>query len=81
MRLAEKLDWKGLMYVGLHAKGHLFLSDWNQTYIFCRGVSKTFPLYNFKKACHVGARLNHVDSQTGMRKLTSFATLQMCLKL
>jgi len=69
------------MYVLLHAKGHLFLSDWNQTYIFWRDVSKTSPLYNLKKAWQVGARLNHVDSLTGIRKLTPFATLQMCLNL
>jgi len=52
------------MYVHLDAKGHLFLSDWNLTYIFWRDVSKTSPLCNFKKACQVGARLNYVDSQT-----------------
>jgi len=69
------------MYVDLHVKGHLFLSDWNQTYIFWTYISKTSPLYNFKKACQVGAISNHVDSQTGMRKLTRFATLQICLKL
>lgn len=69
------------MHVRLHAKGHLFLPDWNQTYIFWRDVSKTSPLYNFKKACQVGAKLNHVDSQTGIRKLTPFATLQMCLNV
>lgn len=51
-------------------KGHLFLSDWNQTYIFWRDVSKTSPIYNFKKTCQVGARLNHVDSRTLQMWLT-----------
>jgi hypothetical protein len=51
------------MYVGLHAKGYLFLSDFNQTYIFWRDIGKTSSLYNLKKACQVGARLNHMDSR------------------
>jgi hypothetical protein len=45
------------MYVGLHAKGNLFLSDWYQTYIFWRDVSKTSPLYNFQKSLSSGIQI------------------------
>jgi len=64
------------MYIGLHVQYRLFLSDFNETWIFST---------DFRKIRPVGAELFHVDGrtdgQTVMTKLTvAFRTLRMRLK-
>ena len=56
------------MYIGLHEKYSLFLSDLNETWIFLNIFSKNIQISNFIKICLVGAELFHTDGQTDMTK-------------
>jgi len=53
------------MYIGLHAKSPLFLSDFE----FFGQFSKNTQISNFMKNCQVGAELFHADRQTDTMKL------------
>jgi hypothetical protein len=57
------------MYIDLHVKSLLFLSDFNDTLIFSTDVRKMLKIPNFMKVCPVGAELFHTDGQTDMMKL------------
>ena len=48
------------MYIGLHAKSPLFLSDFE----FFGQFSKNTQISDFMKNCQVGAELFHADRQT-----------------
>jgi hypothetical protein len=50
------------MYIGLHAKYPLFLSDFNQTGIFSMGFRKIVK-YKVMKIRTVGAEFLHADKQ------------------
>jgi len=55
------------MYIGLHVKYPLFLSDFNETYI-SRQFSKNLQISNLMKIRPVGAELFHADGgQTWQR--------------
>jgi len=68
------------MYVGLHAKGRLFLSDWNQTYIFWTDVSKTSQLYNFKKSLSSGSQIEPCGLTDRHEKANTFCNFANVLK-
>jgi hypothetical protein len=51
------------MYMGLHIKYLLLLSDFNQNLTFLDIFSKNPKISNFMKICPVGAKLFHVDRQ------------------
>ena len=57
------------MYIALHVKYPLFLSDFNQTRILT-DFSKNTQISNLTKTPPVGAELFHGDGQTDMTKLT-----------
>jgi hypothetical protein len=57
------------MYIGLHAKYPLFLSDVHETRIFLEEFSKNTQISNFMKILPVEAELFHADGQTGMARL------------
>jgi competence transcription factor ComK len=57
------------MYTGLYLKYPLFLSDFNQTWIFPT-FSKNTQISNFTKIRPVGAELFYADGQKHMMKLT-----------
>ena len=52
------------MYVGLHVKYPLFLSDFNQTTIFLDRLSTNPQISNFMNIRPVGAEFFHADGQT-----------------
>jgi hypothetical protein len=53
------------MYIGLYIKYPLFLSDFNETWIFLDRCSKNSQTSNFIKIRPVGAELYHAeDGQT-----------------
>ena len=49
------------MYVGIHLKYPLFLSDFNETWIFSRDFLKTTQISNFMRICPVGAEVFHAE--------------------
>ena len=51
------------MYIGLHVKYRLFLSDFLDLFL------QNTPISNFKKIRPVGAELFHADGRTDMTKL------------
>jgi len=53
------------MHVSVHVKYPLFLQDFNQNWIFLTNFWKNTKISNFIKICSVGAKLFHVDRQTG----------------
>jgi hypothetical protein len=58
------------MYVGLHVKYSLFLSDYNETWILATYFGKkNTHILNFVNIRPVGANLLHVEGQTDMTKL------------
>ena len=52
------------MYIGLHVKYPLFLSDFNETKIFSADFSKNPQVTNSMKTLTVGAELFHADART-----------------
>jgi len=57
------------MYIFLHLKYPLFLSDFNETLIFLTYFQKNAQVSNFIQIHLVGGKLFHVDEQTDMMKL------------
>jgi hypothetical protein len=56
------------MYIGLHVKYTLFLSDFNYTWIFSIDFQKSSTVkFHFKKIRPVGAELFHEDGPTDGR--------------
>jgi hypothetical protein len=49
------------MYIGLHVKYPLFLSHFDETWIFLYGFSKNTQISNLMKTRQVGAELLHAD--------------------
>jgi hypothetical protein len=52
------------MYIDLHVKYPLFLSDFNETWIFLEKVWKHPQISNFTKILQVGADLFHAGRRT-----------------
>jgi hypothetical protein len=52
------------MYIGLHVKHILFLSDFNATWIFSTNFQKIFNISNCTNIRLVGAESFHTDGQT-----------------
>ena len=58
------------MYIGLHVKCPLLLSDFSETLIFSTNFrKKNTRMSNFMKIRPGGAELFHVDGQTDVTKL------------
>ena len=57
------------MYLSLHVKYLLVLSDFNAIWNFLDRFSKNGQTSNFMKVRPVGAELFHADGQTDMTKL------------
>jgi hypothetical protein len=57
------------IYIGLHVKYRLFLSDFNEIWILATNFRKNSQISNFIKIRPVGSDLFHTDGQTGMAKL------------
>jgi hypothetical protein len=53
------------MYIGLHVKYPLFLSDFNEIFNFVDKFSRNMQLSNFMKIRPVGAELFLADGRTG----------------
>jgi hypothetical protein len=51
-------------YIGLHIKYLLFLSDFNETWIFSKDFLKNTPISSFMKIRPVGADLFLADRRT-----------------
>jgi len=51
------------MYIGLHVKCALFLSDFSETLIFVGQISEK-EIFSFMKLCPEGAELSHADGRT-----------------
>ena len=71
------------MYIGLHVKCPLFLSDLNETLIFSTDVQKLLKCLKPVKIRSVRAELLRADGRsdkTDMTKLLLFAVLRTCLK-
>ena len=51
------------MYIGLHVKHPLFLSDFNETWKFLNRLSKSPQIPNFMKIRPEGAELYHANRQ------------------
>jgi hypothetical protein len=58
------------MYIGLHVKYPLFLSDVNETIIISAGFGKNTQIINLMKIHPVGAEMSHVERRTDITKLT-----------
>ena len=57
------------MYIGLHIKCPLFLSDFNETQIFSPVIRKNMQISYFMKIRPVGAELFHADGRTDTARL------------
>jgi len=68
------------MYIGLHVKYQLFLSDLNETSIFSTDFRKKPPTSNFMKIRSVGTELFHADGQTDRRDEANRRFSQFCEK-
>ena len=55
------------MYTGIYVKCPLFLSDFNETWIFSTGFSKNIQISNFTKLRPVEAELFHANGWTDVR--------------
>ena len=51
----------------------LFLSDFNETWMFYTDVQKRPQISNFIKILSLGAEFFHADEQTDMTKLSRFS--------
>jgi hypothetical protein len=49
------------MYIGLHVKNPVFLSDFNETCIISTDFSKNTQIPNFIKICPLDAELVHAE--------------------
>ena len=60
------------MYIGLHVKYRLFLSDFNETWIFSKVLLKNAEITNFMKIRPVEDELFHADGRIdkNMKNLT-----------
>ena len=58
------------MYIGLRVKYPLFLTDFNETWVFSTDFSKNTQMSTFMKIRPVGAELFHADGLTDMTKMT-----------
>jgi len=65
------------MYVGLHVKYRLFLSDFNKTN-FLEEFSKNLQISNFVKIRAVTAELFHADGQTDRHDEANSRCPQFC---
>jgi hypothetical protein len=63
------------MYIGLHVKYPLFLSDCNETWNFSTYFSKNTQISNFMKNPSSGSRVFHADRQTEDMTKLIFASL------
>jgi hypothetical protein len=57
------------MYIGLHVKYPLLLSDFNENWIISTDFSKNTQISNFTKIRPAGAELFDADGRTDMTKL------------
>jgi hypothetical protein len=57
------------MYIGLHVKYPLFVTEFNEAWISLDRFSKNTQIQNFMKIRPVGAELFHADGRTDMTKL------------
>ena len=57
------------MYISLHVKYPLLLSDFNETWIFARQIFDKTSVSNFIKIRRFGAELLHEAGRTDMMKL------------
>ena len=55
------------MYISFHVKYSLFLSDFNNAWMFLTDFWKILEYQIFMKTYPVGAELSHVDGQTDRR--------------
>jgi hypothetical protein len=57
------------MYIGFHVKYPLFLSDFNEIWIFFDAFSKNTQIQIFMKIRPLGAELFHADRETDVMEL------------
>ena len=69
------------MYIGLHVKYPLLLSDFNEILIFPTFSKKNPLLQNFMKIRQVGAELFHADGERRTRLTVTFTILPTLLKM
>jgi len=75
--ILRRKEWDIIIHVqcvGLHVKYPLFLSDFNETWIFSTNFQKSTQITNFMKIHPVGAELFQADGQTDMNSRFS----QLC---
>ena len=66
------------MYVGLHVKYLLFLSDFNKTLIFFDGFFKNTQISHFMEILPVRDPLFHADGQTDRHDEANVRFSQFC---
>jgi len=66
------------MYIGLHVKYRLFLSDFSETRIFQTDFSKNPEISNFMKIRQVRAKLFHMHGQTDRHEEIYSRFSQLC---
>ena len=66
------------MYIGLHVKYPLFLSDFNETWIFWTDFQNSTSVLNFMKIHPVGAELFHADGRTDGSGEANSGVLKFC---
>jgi hypothetical protein len=63
--ILRRNEWDVIkMYIDLHVKYPLFLSDFNETWIFSKDFRKKPQIQNFMKIRSVGAELFHAERRT-----------------
>jgi len=55
------------MYIDLHVKYRLFLSDFSETCIFSKGFQKVLKISNYMKLYPLGAEFFHTNRRTMLR--------------
>jgi hypothetical protein len=79
--LSRREELRGIlsqMYIGLHVKYQLFLSDFNENLNFLKGFSKKFPNMNFHENPSSGIRFVPSDRQTDKYNETINLLMQLC---